>query len=342
MEEEEKIKRFEPTTGFTVLLFLFFVTLVTESIQFATQYSAIGIEIFNEPDYPWYWRAFDTIFRLLIILYGFKAITLGLSGHRNAISTLRWALFIFFIYWYSNYSNNIAAQQNPFALIFCLFEILLSLFFWLYTFFSKGAKQMFPKGTRKKYIWGTIGLFMFLTYVGLIFGMMRVVSVKRHLSNPVKSARELSLQAGEYADSLTIYKALPEWKHLRRIYETTYFETNDGLDIRIRSCNIPEWNRSLFATYYGTFLEEDAALGVQEVSYLDTIVDEKTVYSSVYEMTKPNSSYYAQVIGIFDKESYKSIMFIVRGDTIPLLTSKDITRVTKGVDFRLENRTIKK
>lgn len=341
MEEEEEIKRFEPTTGFTVLLFLFFVALVTESLQFATQYSALGIEIFNEPDYPWYWLAFNAIFRLLIILYGFKAITLALSGHQNAISTLRWALFIFFIYWYSNFSNNIAAHQNPFALIFCLFEILLSLIFWLYTFFSKGAKQMFPKGIRKKFPWGTIGLLNFLLYVAFIVELSHIQGVKKDLSKPVRNVKVLNLQAGEYADSLTIYKPLPEWKCLKRIYETTYFETSDKRYIRVRSFAIADCDRTLFACYYGTFLGEDAAQGIQEVSYLDTIVDEKAVYSSVYEMTKPDSSYYDQVIGIFDKESYKSIMFIVRGDTIPLLTSKDITRVTKGVDFRLENRAIK-
>ena len=341
MEEEEYIKRFEPTAGLTVLLFLFFVALVTESLQFATQYSALGVEIFNEPDYPWYALVLNAILRLFIIFYGFKAITLGLSGHRNAISTLRWASFIIFIYWYSNFSNNLAAQQNPFALIFCLLEILLSLISWLYTFFSKGAKRMFPKGTRKKFPWGTIGLLLFLLYVAFIVRLSYIQGVKKDLSKPVRSMKILSLQAGEYADSLTVYKALPQWKYLKRIYETTYFETSDKQDIRVRSFAIPDCDRTLFACYYGTFLGEDAAQGVQEVSCLDTIVDEKAVYSSVYEMTKPDSSYYAQVIGIFDKESYKSIMFTVRGDTIPLLTSKDITRVTKGVDFRLENRAIK-
>jgi hypothetical protein len=200
---------------------------------------------------------------------------------------------------------------------------------------------MYPKIVRRKYPWGRVGMCLFAIYVVFLGILNYNQSVLENKSNPIR-VESLVLNKGEHADSLTIYKLMPNWKYKKRIYETTYFESDKGLDIRIRSNNFPDGSRTMFCAYVGSFLSEDHIASPQELSYYDTTVVDRNIYSSVYRMTRPDSIYFAQAIGIFDKESYKAIVLIVRGDTVPLLTSKDIALLNKGIDFRLEDRIVKK
>lgn len=59
-------------------------------------------------------------------------------------------------------------------------------------------------------------------------------------------------------------------------------------------------------------------------------------------MSKPDSVYYAQIVGVYDKDSYKTVMFFVRGDTIPLFPPESVSQICQGIDFRLEKRVVKK
>ena len=340
-KDEEKIMNFKPTTWFTVWLFIYFVSLVTETLRFAKQLSNFGIETYSEPDYSWSLLAFSTLLRALFVLYSFKTITLCLSGHPNAISALRWSLFINIVYSYGNVFGKIEILNNPTISFILLFEFFFLLFFWLYTFFSRSIKKMFPKSYRRKFLWGIVGLSLFLLYMAfmalLIFSQNRV----KGNSVPIR-VKSLALKKGEYADSLTIYRALSDWKYKKRIYETTYFENPRGLDIRVRSINLPDRSRTMFCAFLGSFLSDDHVAIPKEQSYFDTIIDEKKLYSSVYKMSKPDGVYYAQVIGVYDKDSYKAVLFFVRGDKIPLFSPESVSQICQGIDFRLEKRVVKK
>ena len=200
---------------------------------------------------------------------------------------------------------------------------------------------MFPKSYRRKFLWGIVGLSLFLLYMA--FMAILVFSQNRVKANSVPiRVKSLALKEGEYADSLTVYRALSDWKYKKRIYETTYFETSSGLDIRVRSNNMPDGSRTMFCAFWGSFLSDDPVAIPKEQSYYDTIIDNKKIYSSVYKMSKPDSVYYAQVVGVYDKDSYKTVMFFVRGDTIPLFPPESVTQICQGIDFRLEDRVIKK
>lgn len=340
-KNEKEIKSFKPTLGFTVWLFIYFVSTVTESLRFVTQLSNYGVEAYSEPDYPWSFMVFGTLLVALFILYSFKAITLCLSGHPNAVSTLRWSLFINILYSYGNVFGKLELLNNAMISFYLLFGFYFLLFFWFYTFFSKKIKKLFPKTYRRKYPWGMIGLWLFGTYMAFLAALWFTQNNMKTNSKPI-SVKSLILIDGEYADSLTVYKALPGWRYKKRIYETTYFESSKGLDIRVRSNNFPDGSRTMFCAYSGSFLTDNSVKTPLELSYHDTIVDERKVYSSIYKMSRPDSTYYAQVIGIFDKESYKAVMFIVRGDTVPLFTPQVISQICKGIDFRLKDRIVEK
>ena len=340
-KNEKKINSFKPKFGFTIWLFFYFVSLVTESLRFAKQLSNFGFETYSEPDYSLPFLVFGTLLLALFILYSFKAITLCLSGHPTALSSLRWSLFIFIVYSYGNVFGKIEIINNAIISFYLLFGFFFLVIFWLYTFFSKGIKEMFPKAYRRKFLWGRVGLCFFWTYMAFL-GVLMYTRNKIEANSAPINVNYLVLSEEEYADSLTIYKALPDWKYKKRIYETTYFETSKGLDIRVRSNNFPDGSRTMFCAYFGSFLTDNSVKTPLELSYHDTIVDERKVYSSIYKMSRPDSTYYAQVVGIFDKESYKAVMFIVRGDTVPLFTPQVISQICKGVDFRLKDRIVEK
>ena len=200
---------------------------------------------------------------------------------------------------------------------------------------------MFPKSYRRKFLWGIVGLSLFLLYMAFMAILVFCQNRVKANSVPIR-VKSLALKEGEYADSLTVYRALSDWKYKKRIYETTYFETSRGLDIRVRSNNMPDGSRTMFCAFLGSFLSDDPVAIPKEQSYYDTIIDNKKIYSSVYKMSKPDGVYYAQVIGVYDKDSYKAVLFFVRGDTIPLFSPESVSQICQGIDFRLEKRVVKK
>ena len=104
----KKIDEFSPSLQFTVLLYLYFVVLLTLGASSLMHLISYGHNFFilnsNLPKWVVLWAGAVST---LNIIYGIKAITLALQGHRCAVSAMRWSLWLCFFYTACEYLGRI-------------------------------------------------------------------------------------------------------------------------------------------------------------------------------------------------------------------------------------------
>ena len=90
MEKDEmKVEGFEPTLQFTILLYFYFVVLMTLGASSLMHLFSYNFDYFIlTPDIPWWAVIWDGAISVFSTLYGIKAITLALRGHRCAVSAM--------------------------------------------------------------------------------------------------------------------------------------------------------------------------------------------------------------------------------------------------------------
>ena len=168
MEKDEmKVEGFEPTLQFTILLYFYFVVLMTLGASSLMHLFSYNYELFViNSSIPWWAVIWDGAIRLLSILYGIKAITLALKGHRCAVSAMRWSLWMSFFYsfWWG-YDRVFGPAGMGYVVIASLLPVICTFSLWVFMLLSKTIKRLYPKVNRRKWIWGTLGKILFWSYI---------------------------------------------------------------------------------------------------------------------------------------------------------------------------------
>lgn len=346
MENEEKtITEFRPTPLFTVLLYLYFVVLLTlgasslmHLISYKTNYFIIN------PNLPAWAVLWDGAISTLIILFGIKAITLSLKGHCCAVSAMRWSLWLCFIYHFNEFYERSGPAGMGYVLVVAFIPLLYTFVFWLYMLKAKAVKEMFPKGNRKKRPWGILGKILFWSYLLWLISVSYVLIEKNNKSKAVPTSF-ITLSNEEITDGLCVSKPLREWKPMGKGQSGHRYITTGGATINISSDVMNSSDRLAFNEMLGRELLSCGISFGEEISHFDTIMSEKKLYASKYNITNKSDSVtnsYLMCAAFFDDESQKVAMLSVTGDTVSLISKRDILEYMNSVDFDLKNRIVKK
>ena len=339
----KKIDEFSPSLQFTVLLYLYFVVLLTLGASSLMHLISYGHNYFiinsNIPKWAVIW---DGAISTLNILYGLKSITLALRGHRCAVSAMRWSLWLCFFYTTCEYLGRIGPAGMGFVLIVPLIPILFSLFFWLYMLMSKSIRNQYPKAERKKWIWGTLGkmLFWFLILKSVSVFYTRIVLEKN--SQFIKPSL-IQLNKGEITDGICVSHPLSSWIVQKGSKTDQLYTTVDSCRIHTGSTVMNNSDRLSFNVMLGQELLSGGITKGQEFSYLDTVLLDKKLYCSRYSIIPRDSvgQTYFMSAALFDNKSKKVAFLSMVGKTPVLIPDEDVIRYMKSVDFDLKQRIIK-
>lgn len=346
MENEEKIiNEFTPAPLFTVLLYLYFVVLLTlgasslmHLISYKTNYFILN------PSLPAWAVLWDGAISTLNILFGIKAITLSLKGHRCAVSGMRWSLWFCFIYHFNEFYERSGPAGMRYVLIVAFIPLFYTFVFWLYMLKSKAVKEMFPKENRKKWPWGTLGKILFWSYLLWLLSVSYVLIEKKNKSKAIPPSF-ITLSNGEITDGLCVFKPLREWQPMGESQSGHRYITTGGVSINISSDVMNSSDRLAFNEMLGRELLSCGISSGEEFSHFDTIMSGKKLYVSKYKITNRTDSVtnsYLMCAAFFDDESQKVAMLSVTGDTVSLISKRDILEYMNSVIFDLKNRIAKK
>lgn len=347
--EKEKEITFKPSNWLYIFLFLYYSVWILQSFGAISHYITFGFDSFIE-----YGTVDWLCFVLFIIsgVYSFYAVIKTLRGDRDCITSLKWSLIIVFLYTFLNPIRGQIATYNilTWSIVF-LIRPLFYLTFYLYLCFAKGIKFRYPKTDRRfgpsGWVWA--GIMVVFLCVGVYAGWQEY-----QISNYCRrvDVTVLNLTPGEVSDGYVRFTSQRMWDKWTQQSDTLYIEdrietlpTIMSVDsagrIYIASgrCEKPDartYNQVLVASLE-TLSENTTGefSKLKEISFTDTIVSGKRVFSTAYETTVDSKPAYFDVMMVVEVNTTKCCVAI-RIDQSPIDCNWAVS-FAEGLQFDLDN-----
>lgn len=340
MEKEEiKVEEYKLTLQLTILLYFYFVVLMTlgaSSLMHLFSYN-FNYFILNS-EIPWWAVIWDGAISTFSTLYGIKAITLALKGHRCAVSAMRWSLWMCFFYSFCGFYDRIGPAGMGYVMIVALLPVIYTFSFWLYMLLSKTIKNVYPKGGRKKWFWGTFGKILFWSYI-LWFATLIYRNIEIRNNSKQIPLSQIQLRKGEITDGF--YKSTPlhTWHVLKNNSSDVIYITEDSCRIHMASMLMDNSDRLTFNDILGQEMLSGGFFAGEEIFHLDTILSAKKLYCSKYSITNKSDSLtesFFMSAAYFDNKSKKVAILSVIGDSTSLISKEELIQYMNSVTFDLK------
>lgn len=328
MDNEKEIN-FKPSTWLYIFLFIYYSVWLIQSFGAVSHYLTFGLDSFLS------YGIVEWMYFVLFIIagvYSFYAVIKALRGDNDCITSLKWSLVLVFIY---TLMDPIRAQIPTYDLLtYCVAFFLRPAFyliFYLYLCFAKGIKRRFPKSERRfgpsGWVW--IGLMLACVAVG-VYGGWQQYQISKYCKRV--SVESLNLKQGEVSDGYVLFTSQREWDKWSQPSDTLYIEDKIETFPTIMSvdsvsriylasgrCDKPEartYNQVLVASLGTLSANTDGEFGkLKEISFTDTIVSGKRVFSTTYETTVDSIPAYFDVMMVVDVNSPKCCVAIMVDNT---------------------------
>lgn len=330
MDNEKEIN-FKPSTWLYIFLFIYYSVWLLQSCGAVSHYFTFGFDSFLS------YGIVEWMYFVLFIIagvYSFYAVIKALRGDNDCITSLKWSLVLVVIY---TLMDPIRAQIPTYDLLtYCVAFFLRPAFyliFYLYLCFANGIKRRFPKSERRfgpsGWVW--IGLMLAFVAVG-VYGGWQQYQISKYCKRV--SVESLNLKQGEVSDGYVLFISQREWDKWTQPSDTLYIEdkietlptimsADSVSQIYLASgrCDKPEartYNQVLVASLGTLSAKTDGEFGkLNEISFTDTIVSGKRVFSTTYETTVASIPAYFDVMMVLDVNSPKCCVAI-RVDKNPI------------------------
>lgn len=338
-KDETKVEEYEPTLQFTILLYLYFVVLMTLGASSLTHLFSYNYDLFViNSNIPWWAVIWDGAISLLSTLYGIKAITLALKGHRCAVSAMRWSLWMCFFYSFCGFYDRIGPAGMGYVIIVALLPVVYAFFFGLYMLFSKDIKRIYPQDNRKKWYWGTLGKILFWSYL-LWFGLLIYRNMEIRDNSKQIPLSQIQLRKGEITDGFYKSHPLHSWQVYSNSTSDVAYITEDSCRIHLSSMLIDNSDRLTFNELLGQEMLSGGIISGEEICHLDTTLSDKKLYCSKYSIINKNDSTsesFFMSAAYYDNKSNKTAILSVVGDTVSLISKDELIQYMNSVVFDLK------
>jgi len=340
MEKDEmKVEEFEPTLQFTILLYFYFVVLMTLGASSLMHLFSYNFNYFIlTPDIPWWAVIWDGAISVFSTLYGIKAITLALRGHRCAVSAMRWSLWMCFFYSFCGFYDRIGPAGMGYVIIVALLPVIYTFFFWIYMLQSKTIKNVYPEGFRKKWFWGTFGKILFWSYL-LWFAVLIYRNFEIRNNSKQAPLTQIELRKGEITDGFYKSSPLHTWHVLKKSSSDVIYITEDSCRIHLASMLMDNSDRLTYNEMLGREMMSGGYYASEEISHIDTLLSGKRLYCSKYRIISKSDSLsesFFMSAALFDNKSKKVAILSVIGDTATLISRDELIQYMNSVDFNLK------
>lgn len=347
--EKEKEINFKPSNWLYIFLFIYYSVWLLQSIWAISHYIRFGFDSFLA-----YGLVDWMCFALFIVagVYSFYAVIKTLRGDKDCITSLKWSLVFVFLYTLMNPTRGQIPTYNILTwYIEFLVRPLFYLIFYLYLCFAKGIKRRFPNAERKfapsGWVWS--GLVIAYASVG-IYGSWQQYQISKYCSSV--NVETLNLKPGEVSDGYVFFSSDRQWVAWTEPSDTLYIEDRletlptimlvDSLSqIYLASgrCDKPDartYNRVIVASLGIISANTNGKWGEpREVSFTDTIVSGKRLFSTVYQTAVDSIPAYFDVIMVVEANSPKCCV-VVRVDREPIGSGWAVN-FADGLKFDLQN-----
>lgn len=347
--EKEKEIDFKPSTWLYIFLFIYYSVWLMQSFGALSHYFLFGFDSFLK-----YGTVEWLCFVLFIIAgaYSFYAVIKTLRGDKDCMTSLKWSLVLVFIY---TLMDPTRAQIPTYDLLtYCVVFFLRPIFyliFYLYLCFAKGIKLRFPKSERKFGPSGWVWVGLMAAFVGVgIYGGWQQYQISKYCKRV--DVESLNLSPGNVSDGFVLFTSDRKWQKWAQPSDTLYIEdrietlptimSEDSLSrIYIASgrCEIPDartYNQVLVASLGTISTNSDGEWGkLKEVSFTDSIISGKRLFSTIYETSVDSVPAYFDVVMVSELKSPKCCI-IIRCDKNPIDCNWAFD-FADGLNFDLQN-----
>lgn len=349
--EKEKEIDFKPSTWLYIFLFIYYSVWLMQSFGAISHYLTFGFSSFLSYDIV-EWLCF--VFFIIAGVYSFYAVIKTLRGDKDCITSLKWSLVLVFIY---TLMDPIRAQIPTYDLLTYSVAFFLRpafyLIFYLYLCFANGIKRRFPKSERRFGPSGWVWIGLMLAFVAVeVYGGWQQYQISKYCKRV--SVESLNLKQGEVSDGYVLFTSQREWDKWTQPFDTLYIEDKIETLPTIMSvdsvsriylasgrCDKPEartYNQVLVASLGTLSANMDGEFDIlKEISFTDTIVSGKRVFSTTYETTVDSIPAYFDVMMVVDVNSPKCCVAI-RVDKKPIECNWAISFVER-LQFDLQSIT---
>lgn len=347
--EKEKEINFKPSNWLYIFLFLYYSVWLLQSFGAISHYFTFGFDSFLS-----YGAIEWMCFALFIVagVYSFYAVIKTLRGDKDCITSLKWSLVLAFIYTLMNPIRGQIPTYNivTWSAVF-LVRPLFYLLFYLYLCFAKGMKRRFPKSERRFGPSGWVWIGLMITYLCIgIYGGWQQYQMSTYCKRV--DVKTLSLAPGKVSDGYVLFTSQRKWDKWTQPSDTLYIE--DRIEIlptimsvdsvsqiyissgRCDKSDARTYNQVLVASLGTLSANTDGEFGkLKEISFTDTIVSGKRVFSTTYETTVDSIPAYFDVMMVVEVNSPKCCVAI-RVDKNPIDCNWEVSFV-EGLQFDLQN-----
>ena len=329
--EKDKEINFKPSNWLYIFLFVYYSVWLMQSFGALSHYFTFGFDSFLK-----YGTVEWLCFVLFIIAgaYSFYAVIKTLRGDKDCMTSLKWSLVLVFIY---TLMDPIRAQIPTYDLLtYCVAYFMRPLFyliFCLYLCFAKGIKRRFPNSERKFGPSGWVWVGLMAAFVGVgIYGGWHQSQISNYCKRV--DVESLNLSPGHVSDGYVLFTSDRKWQKWSEPSDTLYIEdrietlptimSEDSLSrIYIASghSEIPDartYNQVLVASLGSISANSEVEWGkLKEISFTDSIISGKRLFSTIYETSVNSVPAYFDVVMVSELKSPKCCI-IIRSDKNPI------------------------
>ncbi|MBO7444850.1 MAG: hypothetical protein J6T86_00360 [Bacteroidales bacterium] len=311
---------FRPDTLVSVLLFLYFLLCVINVFQIvdSAEFIKASDPIVTTP----LWAI--VLFLSLGFAFSFYSLICYLKGKQHSVFSMRMSIL---------YLLSVELCSHLFRMIDWIVAVLLMLLF-IAVGAGQNIRMWLPRHKRRIALHGAIGLLLLATIVA--WASCLAIGDVRH-KRALIPFDDVETFPDEYTDGVVAFTPGNDWLLKDTPSSVGCFSNADGDEIAVATINGQDCSRCFFCDVVSRDCPKEMQnKGTGEVAYLDTIINDNSLFISTYRYVTDTTMYWTMAT-LFASEGYKCFQVKLK-ETGSFDNYEQLIGVMKTVRFELKKR----